>query len=218
MRFAVIAAVAALLIAACGDSPAEPTRESTPIACNPWPNYASSNGAWLFGGRLLRWREFPVRVAFDTTTLSFVTDSIPWTEGIPLGIRAWDVATQGKIGSTRFITSPDSADIVIRLAPFAGEDSDCFFLACLGETLEQSGGGFLVHATIVLYADAVQWSREKVAQITAHEMGHALGVLLHSESKADLMYFSELVVPTADEYPWITQRDLNTMAIAYCDK
>jgi predicted Zn-dependent protease len=44
-------------------------------------------------------------------------------------------------------------------------------------------------------------------------MGHALDVLKHSDDRQDLMNPSQ---PVQTPYPWVTQRDLNTMGHAYC--
>lgn len=52
-------------------------------------------------------------------------------------------------------------------------------------------------------------SEEQLVQVTAHEMGHALGVQGHSPSRADLMY------PYAHLPARITVRDQNTMNLSY---
>ncbi len=48
--------------------------------------------------------------------------------------------------------------------------------------------------------------------IVAHELGHALGLLGHSQNKGDLMF------PITDEHSRISQRDLNTIRKLYSKK
>ena len=45
--------------------------------------------------------------------------------------------------------------------------------------------------------------------IVTHELGHALGILGHSNSKEDMMY------PVTDQYSRISKRDLNTLTRLY---
>ncbi len=53
-----------------------------------------------------------------------------------------------------------------------------------------------------------------VSNVVAHEIGHALGILKHSPEPSDLMSASGNVDLVAR--PWVTSRDLYTLAEAYC--
>jgi len=218
LRAAVIAVLVAL--AGCASDTAvapEPPEDNRPAACKVTPHYVdnSTKGTeFNFGGPQLRWHEFPVRVAFDSTTVSLVDDHTAWEAGILQGVHAWDVASGGAIGTISFVADLATADIVVRLISF--DDDDCLWLNCLGVVSYEADGRYLQHAYIFLFPEAVTWTRDKVAQITAHEMGHALGMMFHSTDAADLMYYQALPRPVAERYPWITPSDLNTMTILYC--
>jgi predicted Zn-dependent protease len=51
-----------------------------------------------------------------------------------------------------------------------------------------------------------------IKNITAHELGHALGLLGHSPVKSDLLY------KDTDEYSRLSERDLNTLNRLYQQK
>jgi predicted Zn-dependent protease len=66
-------------------------------------------------------------------------------------------------------------------------------------------------------ATSNQSLRTYIAKILAHEMGHALGVNLHSPDARDIMFggISDWS-RDAPPYPWITENDRNTIGEAYC--
>jgi len=75
--------------------------------------------------------------------------------------------------------------------------------------------------TIRLFPEIIRESRigelpEYIANLTAHEMGHALGVQKHSPESTDLMSGVPPRNFTHVSYPWVTRRDLNTMLGDYC--
>lgn len=198
-------------------SPREPAADDRPAACKLTPNYVDNSvrgTEFDFGGPRLRWREFPVTVALDSTTLSLIEDRTAWETGILQGVHAWDVATGGAIGTFSFVADPLTADIVVRLSAYV--EDDCKLQNCLGVVSHEEDGRYLRHANIILFPEAVAWTRDKIAQITAHEMGHALGLMFHSTDSSDLMYYRGLRLPVPEQYPWITASDLNTMTILYC--
>lgn len=218
-RRSLIALVAmTIAIGSCGgDAPVAPTkqREDVPSACRVVPNYAGNVGSeQIFGGELLRWRAFPLRIALDTASLSRVKDRDAWKDGIARGVRAWSAASQGTVGTTVWVTDLATAEIVVRLLDYVADD--CLLLNCWGNVAHDAVGRYLQHARINLYPEAGRWSADKIAQVTIHEMGHALGVFIHSREPGDVMYGLQLPPPAAGGYPWISASDLNTMAIAYC--
>lgn len=213
-RLVAVALIAAT--ASCGsDSPSAPALESLPaLKCSAVPNYAMNTD---LGGRLERWEAFPLTVAIDSSSMALVESWTVWRMGIELGLRAWADATNGALGTTRLVSDASTADIVVRVST-VDPDSDCSSLDCRGEVTTQVYGGRMHRAVLLLYPEArTTWTRDKVAQVTAHEMGHALGILLHSFDPADLMWGGGLGPPVIERYPWITPADLNTLAYAYCD-
>ncbi len=187
-----------------------------PLApCCVQPNYVSEPDATL-----RRWERFPVRVSIDSQSLSLAGDAAPvYVEAIKEGLGVWSVATGGVIGTVEADLDLPASDIVLTLAD--PPDDDCYLLECLGQFVRTLGADRMMRGgTIELYPAILgnhpaDYLRRIVAKLTGHEMGHALGLALHSVDDHDLMFHS-VYTATQTSYPWVSQRDLNTVGTAYC--
>ncbi len=177
-----------LLLCGCGGSAATPT---------PPPDYAS------IAGPLAHWRSFPVRVWF-TNPQPFGAPDLK--EAAAAGLDAWRAATGGKV---RFVEAAGlPVEITVRFIPLDERPPDGQILGQTGSYRNASGE--MTRGAIEMKV----WpgvKAEDVATLAAHEMGHALGIYGHSDYPPDLMY--PRFRPGRGTQP--TQRDLNTLAIAY---
>jgi len=196
-----------------------PTSPSGPLPalgeCNLAPNYIDSPLADHPDPQLLRWREFPVSVYVD---MSAVPDSLraTYAGAAKAGAESWFVATEGRLGGISWTDNAHGSQIRIRIGMVENGNP--------GSTAVKIQGRVLTEATTTIErppSDAVDvqggqqgFIATAVAQIIAHEMGHALGILLHSTDGADLMA-ARLYVGTPA--PWITAADRHTLLHAYCE-
>lgn len=194
---------------------AVPTTPLFPV-CGVLPNYLDQEGA------MFRWERFPLRVSIVGVSLSMAGDRAPiYDQGIRHGVIVWFLATQGIVGNVIVELDLNNPDVVIRLS--AADEEERVFGIEGRFTWKLVDHRRLGHGTIEIYPEVAQEivrarhipeSSDYVANIVAHEMGHALGVQKHSNDRSDLMHSGRNhgAVP----YPWVTQRDLNTMQEAYC--
>ena len=205
-------------LTSCQPNPTGPSLAALAPCCIA-PNYVSEP-FWL----LRRWETSPVRVSIDSQSLSIAADEAPvYLEAIKEGLAVWSAATNGAIGAVEVDLDLAAADLVLKLSHPEGADDDCYFLSCHGRFAEGVvDGRFIRSGTILLYPANVgnlypaDFLRRSVAQLTGHEMGHALGLALHSNDERDLMFGRTLSAKAQAAYPWVTERDLNTMGTAYC--
>lgn len=166
--------------------------------------------------RTLYWTKFPLRVAFRSNR------TFPDGFGGTISVAAvaadafgrWKHDSGGRVDFT-VVGTADPAEIKVNVVevpsrPGAG--------GTLGQTemrfVEPTGS--LTEATITLYV----WpgiTRAELSQglraTAAHEFGHSLFLLGHSESSADLMFPS--INPTEDKF--LSSADLNSIRTGYCD-
>jgi len=182
------------------------------------PNYVNPHF------RLLRWEQFPVRVSLDRVSLAAVGAAIEaYEQGIREGVVVWGLATGGTIGQVNVGLDLPNAELVVRVRE-NDDDQDCvLFDVCTERFFDAEVVEFarvLRHGTIVLIRDQIQREaanlEQYVAKLVAHEMGHALGLMLHSDNPADLMYPRANRAAAGRAYPWVSERDLNTLGTAYC--
>lgn len=210
------------------DSTGPEARERTPVdhlPCENTPNYADWSPDSIGSHR---WAVFPLRVAIDRASMAVAGPKEDlYGAAIPLGLEAWARATGGRLGSVVTDFDLEDADVVVRLVDGIVTDEDWMAGALFGQWGGLPGG------EILLYPKALQahawWLEENsdgawtdssdfadlVTRLTAHEMGHALGIDRHSRDPADVMSQGLRNVLTGS-YPWITGSDLNTLYIVYC--
>lgn len=190
----------------------------TPLAaCCVSPNFVD----WRIP--LLRWERFPLLVSIERASLALVGDQADaYEQGIREGAVIWALATQGNIGRVNFAFDVE-AEITIRLSE-QDTDGDCvLFDVCSEGFFNPEVVEFdrvLRRGTIGLIRDQIRRQATSdvkgyIAKLVGHEMGHALGVRLHSDDPKDVMY-GRTGRAAGTPYPWVSQRDLNTLGTAYC--
>ncbi|HEY7696959.1 MAG TPA: hypothetical protein VIE88_01015 [Vicinamibacteria bacterium] len=176
--------------------------------CGVVPNFASST-------QLKRWESFPLEVYVDASSLPRELRET-YLEGIERGVSLWSEATGGRIGSVRLNYDRPESPISISLSQAPLPDR------AIGSTELKFTGSHIVSATVSLtrsHFERTAFLAQDVANTTAHEMGHALGIVDHSPHPEDKMWVSgNFGVENEGRDPGrlITPRDVNTLEEAYC--
>jgi predicted Zn-dependent protease len=163
------------------------------------------------------WNTFPLKVTLGNAV---VTD---WVRGAREAFNIWR-----EMFPLELAAEPQEADIVVEWGSGpdgegrAGEEADWVQFRRVGGEI---AGRKVAHIRIDL---SRRWSKDEMRAIMLHEMGHALGIKGHSDSKGDIMYFQVQEklhrVPTPGvPFPvfWKSlvskpsQRDLNTLIRLY---
>lgn len=164
-----------------------------------------------------KWTGFPLRVFLGNPT------SIKWLQGSREAYNVWST-----MFPLQLVIDPLKADIRIDWSNSVQERG------ATGMELEwtqvrrvgdQLAGRMVCVVTMDLSHD---WSKDEMRAIITHEMGHALGIKGHSDSKKDIMYWqmqdrkTQIPIPN---YPFPvfwkslvknpSQRDLNTLIRLY---
>ena len=203
-----------------------PGRSAAPLpvlgVCDARPNYVMSRLPAMPGGAtvLRRWATFPITYSVDTADLPSALQKT-YAEVGAVVRDLWSTATNGRLATLRQV--PTGGQITVELVG-AGE------LPAPGFTTVAGVNHVITSASIRIarMADdealiARGLDRRVVLQTVntlAHEIGHALGIQLHSPDDADLMHEYGNFVPVRDDQrdprTFITPADRNTMRHAYC--
>ena len=155
-----------------------------------------------------------VSVASDADTEAYL-------EAIKLELRVWAAATGGRIGTVEIGRDLLDADLSVRVGPHHVYDCSAATSMWCGifadgrhdpPRILRDGGIYICPWNF----QAVPSDVLRVAHVVGHEMGHALGITAHSSHPTDLMYGDDVaIVAPSESYPWVTDRDLNTLGTAY---
>ncbi len=192
-------------------------------ACNTVPNYSTSKLPAMPGGepgRLRRWRSFPLTYSVDTSGLPASVQKV-YDEAAVVARDLWSIATAERVGQLRQV--PNGGQISVRLVPVDSIPSAGFTTI--------AGEGNVITAAVIQLArfpdDVSMIERGLQRRVTlhtvntlAHEIGHALGIQLHSPDESDLMNENGNFQPVRDDErdprSFVTAADRNTMLDAYC--
>jgi predicted Zn-dependent protease len=164
-----------------------------------------------------RWTTFPIKVFLGSPRQH------KWQEGAREAFDIWS-----GIFPLDLVSMPDQADIRVAWDESAqgdgraGQEADRVLI-------RRVGGELTGRRVAVISVDlSRRWSREEMRAIILHEMGHALGIKEHSDSKSDIMYWrvqekSYRVPVPVIPYPLFwkslvskpSQRDINTLIRLY---
>ncbi len=165
--------------------------------------------------QLKRWESFPIDVYVDASSLPKELRRT-YLEGIERGVGLWSEATDGRIGSVRLNTDRPESRVKISLSHEPLPDR------AIGATELKFLGRRIASASVLLTRsrfEGTAFLAQDVASTTAHEMGHALGIVDHSPHPGDKMWISGnfgVENEGRDPEQLLTPRDVNTLEEAYC--
>ena len=123
------------------------------------------------------WSRFPVKVFLGSAAL------MEWQEGTREAFDTWVAVFPLQLVALR-----QQADIRLNWGggrlrdKHAGEEQDWV-------QIKREGEGFTARRYAVITVDqSINWSKDEMRAIITHELGHALGIKGHSDSKKDIMY------------------------------
>jgi predicted Zn-dependent protease len=164
-----------------------------------------------------KWNSFPIKVSIGNVPTA------NWAQGAREAFSIWK-----NMFPLELTAEPDEADIrfnwdsEMAIEGAAGEEMDWVQIRRVGNELT---GRKVAYINVDL---SRRWSKDEMRTIVLHELGHALGIRGHSQSKGDIMYWQvqetnhHVMVPGMI-YPlaWKSlvskpsQRDLNTLIRLY---
>ena len=191
--------------------------------CDTLPNYSTSTLPGMPGGepgKSRRWESFPISYSVDTSSLPASVQKVYDEVGV-IARDLWSAGTAGRVARLRQVAS--GGQISVRFVPSES-------LPAAGFTSIAGSGNVITSASIQLARlpdDVSMIERGRQRRVTlqtvntlAHELGHALGIQLHSPDDADLMNEHGNFVPGRDDErdprSFITAADRNTMLHVYC--
>lgn len=227
-----IAALCALSVSGVAEQPAASLPFEPLSRCAATPNYTKTGIASNWDGgssSFIRWRSFPVTYAVDLSAVPTDLRDL-YSEAAVRARDLWSNATKTSIGVLQPVTD-DTAQITVKFiheeaVNASGESAGKF----PGFTAVVSSGDVIRRATIEVtrftrdHGLIQRFGRNRVllptVNVIAHEIGHALGVRIHSPDPADLMYERGNFIPGRDDRKqpskFVTRADANTLLEAYC--
>ena len=171
-------------------------------------------------GTFRRWGSFPISYSVDTSGVPAAVRKLYDEAGV-VARDLWSVATAGRLGQLRQVAS--GGQISVRFVPLESIPSPGF-------TTIAGSGNVITSASIQMgrLPDDVSLIERglqrrvtlQTANTLAHEIGHALGIQLHSPDESDLMNENGNFLPGRDDArdprSFITVADRNTMLHVYC--
>jgi predicted Zn-dependent protease len=164
-----------------------------------------------------KWSHFPIKVFLGNAP------DFKWQVGAQEAYNIWSA-----VFPLELVALPDRADIrmgweeSVQGAGHAGEEMDWVRYHVVGDQLAGR------QIAIITVDVSRRWSKDEMRAIILHEMGHALGIKSHSESRGDIMYwqiqenvrnYSVDAVPLPVFWRSLvskpSQRDINTLIRLY---
>lgn len=204
---------------ACAGAPAQDVGRVAAAAPTDASASASDNYLELVAVRdefkdtyLMHWplRKMPLAVYLPQPPEGLFEDPDGVFEAVRSGVLAWtDVAAPGVPGF-RFVAAHADADVPIA---WAEEPDGDWYIAFCSYAVRPRRNLFDVEQILVTgrWGDGRLASTDEIYQVILHEMGHALGLLGHSDDTRDVMY------PSASrrEGRGLSDRDRNTLRELY---
>lgn len=150
----------------------------------------------------LVWSKFPIKVAITTPNIAPNQANI-WIQAVLKAVEEWN-----NYLPLQLVENPDLADITItrKSPPLQGNPPRARSAQATYNLY--SSNQYLYHKFTILISP----SQTGIYLVAAarHELGHALGIWGHSQTKSDSLYFSQVSNP-----PPISVRDVNTLKRVY---
>ena len=144
---------------------------------------------------------------------------LSYTELVKKALLEWSLATDGHLAFV-FVDEPSKAQIAIewttdvahRYHSFSQGETQTVELGKHGVTLNGE-----IYKAMIFLNPQVKMSPANFYRTCLHELGHALGLLQHSPSTADIMYFSALTPTTVsgDVLPHLGRGDIVRIRALY---
>ncbi len=162
------------------------------------------------------WKRFPIKVFLPPAPVSYTKDM---ETDIREGFDTWTKLSQNRI-AFQFVSSASGADIVIGWASSrkdlhnpteSGEASVNYSTTGSGKRTLKNPGDITSAKITFVYVDLDNkpWSAGGMRAPALHEIGHALGLMGHSQNAGDIMYFQKNSVTEPSD------RDVNTLFLLY---
>lgn len=199
---------AALALVACTPLPTGAELSQPLATCGAQPSFANVT-------QLKRWQSFPVDVYIELNGLPEDARAL-YREGVERGIGLWAEATGGQIGTFRVSDVRPDSPVTISVTDGPLPDN------AIGTTELTFTQDVIVRADVQLtrsHYERTPFLVNDVANTTAHEIGHVLGIIDHSPDAHDKMWVSgNFTVENQgyDPLSLLTTRDVNTLREAYC--
>jgi hypothetical protein len=165
------------------------------------PNYAAEVGVF----ESERWERFPITVWIDPSTVHGAEEM----SGLRAGLSSWSKATGGVLGVS-FLQAAQDAQIDVRVVDMLDGANG------MTHHIVVDHHGFLRSATIEIVrprwvgASYAEYKSSIISRLAAHEMGHVLGIVSHTETPGTMM-----LPVSATDSP--TPMDVNTIKAKYCE-
>ncbi len=125
--------------------------------------------------------------------------------------KKWESATDGKVHFD-FVNNKADADIDCE---WTDDVNDAVFKAEGGHAHIEARGGKIQHVKILLLTTSIKTvflSDAIIGKVALHEIGHALGILGHSDNRSDIMFYS---IDVSDLDGHVSPRDAKTLCERY---
>ena len=168
--------------------------------------------------KLLRWEDdaFPLKVYISNGAQEY-------RDAVRKAFEYWQYVT-GNFVSFAYIENSSDADIIVNLTGDAKinceeEQENCLYVAAL--TSPKIKGDILEYMNMMIHTsdpNGRNYPPSQIYKVALHEIGHALGMMGHSDNPDDIMYASDQHHEDdvfADHVSALSRRDLNTLNFLY---